>query len=216
MRTAIVTAVIVFAGCGEEHRSITLRLGPDDQTISQGFKCLEEVGATALAARGYTATGPNRGDFVANLVVDFIVLDGVPSCRGEEILAWCGDHACEPAIEQVRFCARVELLDMTLDEIINNTRLPEIYADLRDAGPITTDAPDGPVIVRAVATTQSCAQLQAVGGVYPAFDRTALIGCAYSCPLLLDEVDGDVQLSFDAIGICRLPEVEICAGDLNP
>jgi hypothetical protein len=33
---------------------------------------------------------------------------------------------------------------------------------------------------------------------------------------LLDEVDGDVQLSFDAIGICRLPEVEICAGDLNP
>lgn len=219
---------IALAPACEEHRHVNLLFGPDEQTLSRGYKCLEEDGVLPMARRGFSA----NGTLEFQLVIDFIDMGGVPSCRGEEILTWCQDpdHACEPLVLPERYCKTVTLAGFTLgnlrDQLNEASLVPRIYDQIRteDGGLIIADAPDVPVLVRAVATTQPCSELTTpINGHYPPFDTdnsvpmdAKLIGCAFSCPVLLDQVDGDVELGFDSLEPRCEPAVQVCAGDLSP
>jgi hypothetical protein len=215
MRACAILLGLAVAGC-QEGRRIDILIGPDDGTISLGYTC-QDATFRPLALRAL-----DGGTLSFQVVVDFIALGGVPGCRGEEIAAWCDDpdHDCRPVVVEHRFCTTVTLTGLTLQDLTQaklEERIAEIYDQLHQAGPVATDAPDGPVLIRAVTTTEPCtpALTEPVAGVYPAFDPAQLTGCAYSCPVLLDDVDGDVQLGFDATDRRCEPQVQRCAGDLG-
>jgi len=232
--TAATAALLVAAAACQDAHHVEIVLGPDETTLSRGFTCLAEDNRLMLARGTFTVTDPSppvTGTLSFQIVVDFIALgDGVPGCRGEEIGAWCSTHDCKPVFVPQRFCKTVsipgivptQLLDPTELMAFRTRALPDIYAQLRADGDIIADAPDVPVIVRAVATDQPCAYLQAPIGAdtYPPFetqlDSPSLMGCAYSCPVQLDQVDGAIELSLDGTGAKCEPEVRMCAGDLRP
>lgn len=194
---AIVAALGALAGCERDHR-VRILLGPDEDTLTRGFLCDDDDGMP-LAARGVAG-----GHLRFNLVVDLIALGGVPGCRGEELLAWCEAHTCAPIAPAAgRYC-------VPLDLVVDVANLPgivdQLYAQLAAAPPIAADAPTAPVVVRAVATTQTCAEVADATDFAP----EALIGCAYSCPVQLDLVD-DVQLSLDTLSSRCEREVIGCA-----
>jgi hypothetical protein len=205
--------LLVLAACQQAH-VVTLQLGPSEDTLSVGFVCREDplpgmpsMMTPLLAGRGIQPDGSLK----FSMIVDVITLGGVlPGCRGEELFSGCQDSGdCEivPRADGTRFCVEVEVSRQALTAAMGNTpdlapMLEEIRARLDDE-PVTLDAPDEPVMIRAVATTEAC--------VPDTFDFEQLIGCAYSCPAQLDEVDGPIALSLDAINDRCEFEVKACA-----
>jgi hypothetical protein len=65
---------------------------------------------------------------------------------------------------------------------------------------IVGEAPHVPVIVRIVATTQTCDEVQA-GGLdgHSVFKASSIVGCAHSCPVTLDDVAGSLQVFLDTL-----------------
>lgn len=194
------------AACEREHR-VQLALGADDGTLGLGFRCVDDQGA-ALAARA--AVG-NRLEF--RVIIDLIgVGDTVPGCRGEEILRACQREADCPTLvvsaDGRRACAEV-----TVNPPLDDPAMvvAQVLAALRGRV-ITDDAPDRPVMVRAVATTEKCEErlVAPQGGTYPLLDPARAIGCAYSCPLQLDTVDA-VALYLDALDERCEAQVRACA-----
>jgi hypothetical protein len=186
--------VLVFAvfACTID-RHVTLLLGPDDTTLTTGFTCDDPNGdGLPLLAEAYS--GSNQM-LTFNLVVDVIdVGEHVPSCLGEDIEAACGDGACQLSVADAptRFCQTVNVGPIT--ELAGAPA--QVIAALQQQFPtVIAKAPDRPVIVRAVATMQPCGPLgSAADGAWPALDSTMALGCAYSCPLNLDDADGIVSL----------------------
>ena len=133
----------------------------------------------------------------------------LPGCRGEELFAACGGGACEIVTrpDGTRYCEDITVSQADVAAAMKDNFAPmlnSIRTQLQ-AQPITLDAPDDPVLIRSVATTESCAAVPA------AFDPTQLVGCAYSCPVQLDEVDGPVALSLDTLTRACEREVKFCA-----
>jgi hypothetical protein len=238
MRAAHAVIVVLVAACNDAHH-VEILLGPDETTLSRGFTCFEEEAPAIprfedlLLTRGTFVDhdpGPGvDGSLTFNIVVDFITLgDGVPACRGEEITRWCETHTCRPVVVEPRYCQSVTInhivpADLLMAgglEAFRVRSLPELYAQLRGYGDITENAPDESVIIRVVATNQTCASLTTpVGGAYPPFDTAAgsptLIGCASSCPVQLDTIKGTVELTLDGENKKCEPEVRACAGNLG-
>ncbi len=124
----------------------------------------------------------------ASLVVDFVRLGGVPGC--------CVDVTL-PAPGAPREELRASLL-----------------AALRASGAkeALADAPDEFVLVRVVGTVQGCDSLIPAGNAaLPAFDKSLLIGCAYSCPVLFDKVEQDVYLGFETLTSACEQSVRTCS-----
>jgi hypothetical protein len=197
---------LAAAACEREHR-VRILLGPADGSLGLGFKC-EDAQGTPLVTRALAG-----GQLVFRVVVDLIgVGDAVPGCRGEEILRACPREADCPTLvvseDGRRACAEVTIRP-PFDEA--NTQA-QLLAQLR-AIPITSDAPDRPVMVRAVATLERCDDrlVAPQGGTYPVLDPAQALGCAYSCPLQLDAVDGAVSLFLDALDERCEPQVRACA-----
>jgi hypothetical protein len=197
-------ALLVLAAC-EQHRTVQVQLGPTATTITQGFQCREDADPTSLLV--------NRG-LVGNevrfaIVIDLVDLGGrFPGCRGEEIVASCQASAkpCTLILDNGRYCQDLSVARSDVGD------LATLLADLRSqltTPIITPDAPSQPVLIRAVASAQTCAQI-AIGG----FDQTKLIGCAYSCPVQLDVVDGPIALSLDVLDNACERQVKSCAGFL--
>ncbi len=208
------TALLLFgiAACQRE-REIGLQLGPSDGTVSIGFRCRQEADPTKLLIQ----RAPIRnGKIIVSLVIDLIDLGGqAPGCRGEEILTACDPgtgRVCTIPVSAnpVRFCQElaVEIGDG------NPQRIIEDFRRLARGAQITADAPSDPVIIRAVTTTEDCAALQRSpdGEVYDAPDPLRAVGCAYSCPLQLDAIDGPVFLSLDVLTDRCEVAVQTCAG----
>jgi hypothetical protein len=189
--------VLVFAmfACTID-RHVTLLLGPDDTTLTTGFTC-DDPNGSGLPLLAEAWSGSN--DMLTfQLVVDVIdVGEHVPSCLGEDIEAACADGACQLSVADapMRFCQTV-----TVGPITQLAGAPQQVIDkLQQEFPtVIAQAPNRPVIVRAVATSEGCAELgSATGGVWPALDSTMALGCAYSCPLNLNDADGIVSLGLN-------------------
>ncbi len=196
---------LAAAACEREHH-VQIRLGAGDR-LGLGFRC-EDAAGNLLADR---ALAGGRIEF--RVIVDLIgVGDTVPGCRGEEILAACPREEDCPALvvsaDRRRACAEISVGPPLTEAAV----VAEVTRELR-ALEITGDAPDRPVIVRAVATLQRCEDALVVpaGDTYPFLDPAQAIGCAYSCPLQLDAVDGAVSLYLDALDERCEPEVRACA-----
>jgi hypothetical protein len=203
MRTLLVLAL---AACQQTH-TVTLQLGPTGDTLTAGFACVQDADPSKLLAS--RAAQPD-GSLRFSIIVDVITLGGeLPGCRGEELFAACGDGACTivPRDDGTRYCQEVEVDAAAVIAAIDDDLEPlldDIRTQLR-VEPVTLDAPDEPVLIRAVATTEPCAALS------PGFDLERLVGCAYSCPAQLDEVTGSIALSLDTLTRQCEREVKACA-----
>lgn len=196
------------AGCERAHQ-VTIELGADRDTLGLGFRCVDDQGVP-LVNRAVTG-----GRLAFSLVIDLIgVGDTVPGCRGEEILAACPRAQDCPALvvsaDGRRACRELSIGPPLDDPAVV---LAEIAQALRGIV-VTNDAPDRPVMVRAVATTERCDDrlVSPTGGTYPLLDPALAVGCAYSCPLQLDTVGGAVALYLDALDDRCEPQVRACAG----
>lgn len=205
-RSLLGFALGCVVACQDAH-TVTLQLGPTDDTLTAGFACVQDADPTALLAG--RAAQPDGG-LRFSVVVDVITLGGeLPGCRGEELFAACRDGGCEivPREDGTRFCRDITVPASVVTAAMNDDLEP-LLASLRSqlqAEPVTLDAPDVPVLLRAVATTEPCS------AVATAFDLQELVGCAYSCPAQLDEVDGPIALSLDTLTRQCEREVKACA-----
>lgn len=199
-------ALVLVAACQEAH-TVTLQLGPTDDTLTAGFACVQDADPTRLLASRAAQPG---GGLQFSIVVDVVTLGGeLPGCRGEELFTACADGGCEivPRDDGTRFCRDVTVPASAVVAAMNEDLEP-LLASIRtqlQAEPVTLDAPDEPVLLRAVATTEPCSALASD------FDLLELVGCAYSCPAQLDEVDGPIALSLDTLTRQCEREVKACA-----
>jgi len=203
--------IIVLAGCAQ-YRTADLNFGENGEGLD-GFLCKQ--GPTMLLDRGADA-GTTRP---ASIVLDIVGLEnGQPGCRTGQLIKWCAkdNHVCAP-MKHRRECRPVEL-PAGVSALDREVVRAQVRAQLREGlsgQRLISDAPDEFVMVRVVGTAQPCDEVSPANGDVPDFDPAKLIGCAYSCPVLLDRAD-DVYLGFDGfVGQCE-QGVRICAsGTLN-
>ncbi len=207
MRALCLLLLLAFCACVDT-RSVSLTFGEAGEGLD-GFMCKDAMGKQLLDRRAPEAK--------ASLIVDFVRLGGVPGCRVSQLISWCAAHDCKP-IPGGRSC----LPDIELPTGVSATPREELRGRLREAisrlsgAGVTPDAPDEFVLVRVVGTLQSCAEVEGSGDVLPALEPSKLLGCAYSCPVLLDRVDQDVYLGFDTlVGACEQGVRTCAAGDLR-
>jgi hypothetical protein len=203
---AAALALAAAAACEREHR-VQVKLGADDGMLGLGFRCVDDQGALLF---GRAVTG---GRLEFSVIVDLIgVGDTVPGCRGEEIIRACPrEQECPTLVVSAdgrRACVPLSIPPPFDDPAVV---VPKVLDALRGLV-ITDDAPDRPVIVRAVATTERCEDrlVAPQGDTYPVLDPDRAIGCAYSCPLQLDTVDA-VSLYLDALDEHCEAQVRACA-----
>jgi hypothetical protein len=215
MRAPLAAAAFVsLAACQVEHR-VKLELAGDAGSISHGFLCRTETALPDLIAgdflfeRGHDLS---TGDVRFSMIVEVTSLgDVLPGCLPEEILGVCKSAADCPSA--ARTCAPIAVAGprgkrlAMMNEAEAAAFVSQLGAALKALPPLFRDAPDGPVVVRAVASTDSCEQLAATGRL----DVDGLMGCAYSCPVVLDDLDGSLRLGFATSEDFCAPEVRACA-----
>ncbi|HET9624648.1 MAG TPA: hypothetical protein VFP84_24945 [Kofleriaceae bacterium] len=180
-----------LAAC-DEHRSVTVLLGPDDHTLTAGFTCKDERGDLLLDR---TRTGD---ELTFQLVFDTFDLGPTQlGCRGEELFQTCVDHTCTRIS---RFCMQVHVPTTGPAAV-----LAALHAQLGDHE-LLADAPGDPIVVRAVATQEPC---DAIGDA--PLDASQAVGCAYSCPVILDDLHGSLGLALDTLDDQCSAEVHACA-----
>lgn len=203
-------ACVLLAAC-ERHRDIQVLFGPSVTDLSIGFQCKDAMGEPLLKRAIVAGTGKAR----FQLVIDLIgVGTRLPGCRGEEILASCeATGTCRLQPPSVgRYCETVEL------DVSGLGSEASILEQLRDqfhdteAGRIIDDAPDVPLIVRAVITLESCASVERIEqDSYQPLAGADALGCAYSCPFVPDTVQGSITLGLDALADSCEANMRLCA-----
>ena len=188
----VAVACAVLAACQRTHE-VSIQLGPDDSTFTVGFQCRLDTGMP-LIERAHLGAA-----YKFSVVIDIVDLGGVlGGCRGEELVKLCQTGVCSivPRADGTRYCVEVELPEALIrsgnPKAILDALRPKLAVE-----PVTTNAPDRPVLIRAVGTTQPCDALR--NSTLASFDAMSVTGCAYSCPVQLDAVDGPVALSLDAL-----------------
>jgi hypothetical protein len=203
MRSAL-AALAALAACQRTH-DVSIQLGPDDATFTIGFQCRLDNGVPLLERAHIGEV------YRFSVVVDLIDLGGMlGGCRGEELIRACSSGACTviPREDGTRYCVTVELAESLIRSGDARAILDAIGAQLR-TDVITTDAPDRPVLIRAVGTAQACDELRDAPDAE--LDLALVTGCAYSCPVQLDAVAGPIALSLDALDDRCAPQVFLCA-----
>jgi hypothetical protein len=204
-----ILCLLTITACERTHE-LKVLLGPDPVTPSQGFLCKQTASPNDYLIEKAVA---GDGTIQFNMVVDVITLGGkLPGCRGEEIVTACKAGACKLTAQSARYCVPIKF-PTSLASDANRAQLMQSITQQLETQAIATNAPDGPVLIRAVATTQACdAVTTPQDGVYPSLDGSAAVGCAYSCPAILDDVDGPISLSMDTLTDQCEPTVRACAG----
>jgi hypothetical protein len=202
-------ALMLLTGC-DEVRQVRLTFGDEGEGLD-GFLCREDDGAYLLSG----AVPAGGGQVPSSLVIDFVRLGGLPGCRSGQIIRWCADHPCT-VIPDHRVCIPAPLPDITgLTRADAREEIREALRSLSGAA-VSSEAPDEFIIVRATATLESCEALQASGGTVPTMNEEELVGCAYSCPVELNAIEGDVYLGFDTLTEQCAQGIHVCAsGDLH-
>lgn len=181
---SLCAGAFMWIACEAEQHHLEIVLDSYD-----GFACVEdqELLTCDIAGRGC-------------MVLDVIDVPGLPNCRENSLIGACKDGSCAVV-------ARA-LLDMSevscpcpgsgsggpLEQ--GEAILDALNALLSASGPTLSDAPDGSVVVRLVATTQSCEELRQGNepDLSARFEPVGVRGCAYSCPAILDDVDETIHL----------------------
>jgi hypothetical protein len=195
--------VLLLAACKEE-KILAVTLG-DPDIVPLAFRCRDDESRIPLVARAYDSTSQTVR---VAMVYDFIHLGGLPGCRNSQIASWCEKNDCQP-MPQRRRCKEIEVpIDFNPDPGEN---IRAVLAELPGAV-LTEDAPDEPVIIRLVAVAKmTCDEL----GQDMAFPEESVVGCAISCPVQLDYVEGAVLLDLPAVGERCEGAVTSCAGVLR-
>ncbi|MEJ7597221.1 MAG: hypothetical protein WKG01_04860 [Kofleriaceae bacterium] len=199
-----------LVACARDHE-VKLLLGPDEESLSIGFKCVQQANpGQLLFARAVDGTAVKF-----NLVVDVVGFGGgFPGCRGEEIVRECERGGNCRVLTRPngakRFCSSIEFSTAIAND---DTAIRQVFGDALADELIVDPAPDEPVLFRVVATTQPCDAIDdVVDGRYPRLDIGLAVGCAYSCPASLDAVDRPLTISLDTLSRDCEPLVRACAG----
>jgi hypothetical protein len=198
MRFAILFAVL--AACAPT-RTVSLTFGEDGEGLD-GFMCKDSNDALLLSRI------PTNG--AASLVFDFIELQGVPGCRTGQLIEWCKTRNCIPRPE-TRTCVSVTFEQPAATRAALRAQLSTAMKQVR-GHEASADAPDDFVLVRVVGTTESCDAVLGRATSEP-LDPSKLVGCAYSCPVLLDRVETAVYLGFDGFVDNCSQGVLICSAE---
>ncbi len=192
----MLAAMLVFVlatGCSQ--REVKLTLGDVGEGLD-GFVCKDDKGQYLLER----LVLPDGGTQQACLVTDFVDLQGVPGCRTGQLVAWCATHDCKP-IPSTRVTTPITLPTGVAGMTRRQARdlVHTQFKKLSDT-PFTSDAPPQFVMARMMATAQPCSEIATKpDGTLPKFEASKLVGCAYSCPTLFDQIQQDVYLGFDTL-----------------
>lgn len=188
-------------GGGAECRALG-ECATDRETIGECARARCAAARPPLIERARVDGGP----IAIHAIVDLISLGGYPGCRTAELSAWCSSgHTCQPS--------RRRCLPLTIDG--TRTDAAEISAQIAKAFGsgviIDEDAPDEPVVVRVVGIAKegACAPEE----TDPRVPFTSpLVGCAYSCPVVLTSVSGPVLVDVDVFRTtCSDTLIQSCA-----
>ncbi len=205
MRAWVATLLVFLLVACSERRVVNLAFGAGN-TLGVGFRCKDDLGHF-LVLRALDRERNLR----FSLLVDFIGLGGLPTCRTADIANFCQSHACAPLADPARLCIDLEV-SLAGDQETAVQALAALLKSL-DGRVVTDDAPHAPVIIRAVASAQPCSELP--GGTTP--DPLQLVGCATSCPVQLESVEGDILLDLPTLSDQCAASVVACAtGTLSP
>ena len=146
------------------------------------------------------------GTIAMHAIVDLVSLGGYPGCRTSELSAWCtSGHECKPSR---RRCMPITIDGTSSDPAEISAQIPSAFGS---GVVLDEDAPDEPVVIRVVGVAKE-------GDCTPEeMDPRAplampLVGCAYSCPVLLTSVSGPVLVDVDVFRTtCSVTLVEGCA-----
>jgi hypothetical protein len=215
---AALLGIVWLVGCEDVHR-IRLKFEPNQDPASpvsglDGFLCHVDPTPTSSGVPPFLAEAALQGSGRAemSLVVDFLKLGGTPDTHFSEIVGWCMSHGCTP-LPSARRCQAVPLPLGPGQPPAPTAIMLAIQA--LAGGLIATDAPLEPTIVRVFASAQGCAELPAAGDGKPRLDK--LLGCAFSNPVLLGAINGDLVIDLPSVGtpFCA-GQVYLCANDFTP
>ncbi len=197
-------ALALLAGGCDEVRQVRMSFGEEGEGLD-GFLCREDESNAYLLERAQPRAG------AASLVVDFIELEGAPGCRSGQLIRWCATHDCRVLAEH-RTCTALPLPNVEgAGRDVARARVLEAFRGLSGSR-VSSDAPDRFLIVRATATLQPCDSVLPSAEVpLPELLEDELVGCAYSCPVLLDQLEQDVFLGFDTLTEKCAQGVRVCA-----
>jgi hypothetical protein len=207
MKRVLPAAALVIFAC-VDHRTVSLTFGDQGEGLD-GFLCKDSNNTFVLdRLEPDSGTSVDGGMEPASLVTDFIRLSGVPGCRASQLIEWCSTHTCAP-IDSTRVCTKVDLPSGVTGQPRETVRgeVKAALAQTLSGHDVTAQAPNEFVMLRVIATKQPCEQIMPnASGTLPDYDKTQLVGCAYSCVTNFNEVDQDVYLGFDSIGgaMCEL------------
>jgi hypothetical protein len=189
---------LLVAACSR-HR--TVDLGFDETGAFFGFRCRQPGTDTAYAARGFIG-----GRFVACVYFDFVQLPGIPVCGPSGLVDYCETHDCVPLTDPL-------VAPIQIDEPAPTPGSAQdfVNAQIRalDGRVLIDDGPAGPLLIRGVVVAGRCKDAPP----YRPHDPGAVMGCAVSCPLELDTVDGEIPFGLPSLTDDCTTSVLACASD---
>ncbi|MDQ3335596.1 MAG: hypothetical protein M4D80_10555 [Myxococcota bacterium] len=201
-----IALVIALAACSKTN-DVTLLLGPDEDRLSRGFVCRADASPNPFLMAA--ALVPGTGKLRFALVVDVLELDagGVfPGCRGEELRDLCRTRNCKKTSR--RTCVDNVEVDFPAgfnpDDPADVKALVTEFRKSIGERTLISDVTSAPVIIRVVAMKECPASDD--------LDVNLALGCAYSCPVQLDQISGSVSISIDTIDNRCESTVRACAG----
>jgi hypothetical protein len=187
-----------------------------DLTSRRPLACVEGDGTAELVVARTMTTENRARDLV--YVFDFITLTGFPRCGAGSIADFCSAGACVLSAP-TRRCIHIPRAHLDSVVAASPGELPAPIDVVPDEalGALLTDAPDGPLLIRLVATMEDASAL-CDGAPLALFDPDLVLGCAYSCPVVLDEAREPIAVDLDPSfgATCTFRDVEACAQFLLP
>jgi hypothetical protein len=199
---------LALTACAVEH--------PVQLEIDTGapISCIEPTpdGPRELPLRAFE---PEHIDEDVMFVFDFVTTPSFPRCEPSTIAAECAATGCE-AVPEARACLRVprERLAMLTREDLDTVWLSDFVEGMPM---LLADGPDGTLVVRLTIVLEGddspCPPEGEVATSIEPFDRERLLGCGYSCPVILSE-ESIIEIDLDPVldgEVCTDVFVETCA-----
>lgn len=200
---ALTVTLALGLGCEARVEQVELVLGSVDSPPVQGprgLDCVDTEGRL-MACRTYDADPPRL-----SVVLDVIPLRGLPRCRPNALQNWCDDptHDCTPDLD------RRAIFEVEVPAERNLITLIEHMEDELSGQMLDSPILDEPVILRA--TFLALDETEARES-RESFACEALVGCLYSCPVVLGGLEGELPLELDASNVRCMAEVHQCASN---